>query len=84
MRTQSGHEDDEQSVADKTVYRTDPAPKRQKSVRWLKGVPNSQERAEWPGEHQTAMRTPSNQDCKEGSQESALRAPSDQQDIEVP
>ena len=46
----------------------------QKGVKWLKGVPRSQESVEWPGEYRTDMKAPRNQDGKEGSQESARSA----------
>ena len=48
----------------------------------LKGMPNSQESAEWSGGCQTGIKAPSNQDGKEGSQGSARSVPSDQKDIE--
>ena len=50
--------------------------------KWLRGVPSSEERVEWPEELRTAMKAPSDHDGKEGSQESERRAPSVQQDIE--
>ena len=56
----------------------------QKGVKWLKGMPSSQESVEWPGGRQTGIEAPSNQDVKEGNQESARSLPSDQQDIERP
>ena len=56
----------------------------QKSAKWLKGMPNSQESFEWSGGRQTGIKAPNNQDGKECSKESDMRAPSDQQDIEPP
>ena len=47
-------------------------------------VPSRQESVKWPEECQTAMKAPSNQNGKEGSQESARKAPSCQQDFERP
>ena len=60
-----------------TVFRKESAAERQKGIKWLKGVPSSQESVEWPEERRTAMKAPINQDGKEGSQESAKRAPND-------
>ena len=47
-------------------------------------MPNSQESVEWSGELQTGIKAASNQDGKEGSQESARRVASDLQDIDRP
>ena len=67
-----------------TVFRRESAAVCQKRVKWFKVLPSSQESVEWPEELQTAMKAPSHQDGKEGSQESARRATSDQQGIERP
>ena len=45
-------------------------------------MPGGQESVEWPEERLTAMKAPSYQDGKEGSQESEKRAPNDKPDIE--
>ena len=50
------------------MFRRESAAECQKGVKWLKGVPSSQERVEWPEELRTAMKAPSNQGGKEGSQ----------------
>ena len=89
MRAQSGHEVDEQSVAGQAVYRKSSfrevvgycVPK---ECQVVKGMPNSQESFEWSGGRQTGIKAPNNQDGKECSKESDMRAPSDQQDIEPP
>ena len=50
----------------------------------VKRGPSSQESIGWPEKRRTAMKAPSNQNGKEGSQDNSKRAPSDQRDIEQP
>ena len=63
------------------VFRKESAAECQKGAKWLKGVLNSQESAEWSGGRPEGIKAPNNQDGKECSQESD-RSPRDQQDIE--
>ena len=59
-----------------TVFMRESVAECQNDVKWLKGMPSSQERVERPEERRTAMKSPNNQNGKEGSQESARKAPS--------
>ena len=73
-----------QQYAGYTVFRRESSAECQNDVKWLKGVPSSQERVEWPEERRIAMKALSNQNGKERSQESARKAPSGQKDFERP
>ena len=67
-----------------TVFIRETVAECQNGVKWLKGMPNSQESVEWSGGRQTGIKAPSNQDRKEGSQERIRREPSERQDIGWP